>query len=250
MTDATLDAGAMKQRVLETIDGVSEDLRALSLDIHAHPELNYEEMHAHQVLTDYLEQQGFEVERGAFGMATAFVARAGSGAPTIAVLSEYDALPGIGHACGHNLIAISGIASGLALKEALGEGNGTILVLGSPAEEGGGGKIEMIEAGAFEGIDAALMLHPAPGDGAWVNMNAIQPLSVEFFGRNAHAAATPWQGLNALDALVHAYNRHLDAASADDARLPRAWRDHVRRREAQHHPRLHRSGVLRAGQGR
>ena len=94
----------------------------------------------------------------------------------------------------------------MALKEALGDGNGTIVVLGSPAEEGGGGKVEMIAAGAFESIDAALMLHPAPGDGAWVNMNAIQSLKVEFFGRNAHAAALPWQGLNALDALVHAYN--------------------------------------------
>ena len=206
MPDARLDTAAMKQRVQETIDGVSEDLRALSLDIHEHPELNYEEVHAHQVLTDYLEQQGFDVERGAYGMETAFVARAGSGGPTMAVLSEYDALPGIGHACGHNLIAISGVASGLALKEALGEGNGTIVILGSPAEEGGGGKVEMINAGAFDAIDAALMLHPAPGDGAWVNMNAIQPLAVEFFGRNAHAAATPWQGLNALDALVHAYN--------------------------------------------
>ena len=98
MPDARLDAAAMKQRVQEAIDGVSEDLRALSLDIHEHPELNYEEVHAHQVLTDYLEQQGFDVERGAYGMETAFVARAGSGGPTLAVLSEYDALPGIGHA--------------------------------------------------------------------------------------------------------------------------------------------------------
>lgn len=172
-------ATEMKQKVQDAIDAVSEDLRALSLDIHEHPELNYEEVHAHQVLTDYLEQQGFEVERGAYGMDTAFVATAGSGEPTLAVLSEYDALPGIGHACGHNLIAISGVAAGLALKEALGDGNGTIVVLGSPAEEGGGGKVEMINAGAFEPIDAALMLHPAPGDGAWVNMNAIQPLKVE-----------------------------------------------------------------------
>jgi amidohydrolase len=199
-------AATMKQKVQDAINAVSEDLRALSLDIHAHPELNYEEVHAHQVLTDYLEQQGFDVERGAYGMETAFVATAGSGEPRLAVLSEYDALPGIGHACGHNLIAISGVAAGLALKEALGDGNGTIVVLGSPAEEGGGGKVEMIDAGAFESIDAALMLHPAPGDGAWVNMNAIQALKVEFLGRNAHAAALPWQGLNALDALVQAYN--------------------------------------------
>ena len=200
------DAARMKETVQAAIDSVSEDLRALSLDIHSHPELNYEEEHAHGILTEYLEQQGFEVERGAYGMATAFSARSGSGSPTIALLSEYDALPGIGHACGHNLIAISGVAAALGLKEALADGEGTVVLLGSPAEEGGGGKIEMIDAGAFEGIDAAMMLHPSPGDGAWMSMNAIQALKVEFFGRNAHAAALPWQGLNALDALVHAYN--------------------------------------------
>lgn len=200
------DADKLKAAAQAAIDAVSEDLRALSLDIHAHPELNFEERHAHAVLTGYLEQQGFAVQRSAYGMETAFEARAGSGGPTVAVLSEYDALPGIGHACGHNLIAITGVAAGVGLKEAMGEGQGTVVVLGTPAEEGGGGKIEMIQRGAFTGVDAAMMLHPAAGDSVWANMIAIHALRVEYHGRNAHAGALPWQGLNALDALVHAYN--------------------------------------------
>jgi amidohydrolase len=158
------------------------------------------------VYPSFLEARGFDVRRGQWEMPTAFRAVAGSGSPTIAVLCEYDALPEIGHACGHNLIAASGIAAGLALKEALGEGIGTVLVLGSPAEEGGGGKVYMVERGAFEGVDAAMMLHPAPRSSAWPNIIAIQAMEVEFFGKNAHASAAPWEGTNALDALVVSYN--------------------------------------------
>ena len=190
----------------QVIDEASAELRRISLDIHAHPELNFQEHHAHALLTDYLESKGFEVTRGAYEMPTAFQAVAGSGSPTIAVMCEYDALPGIGHACGHNLIAISGVATALGLKAALGDGSGTIVVLGSPAEEGGGGKVFMIERGAFENVDAAMMLHPTPGDAAWANVIAIQSVEVDYFGRNAHASAFPWMGLNALDAIVMAYN--------------------------------------------
>jgi amidohydrolase len=138
-------------------------------------------------------------------MDTAFVARSGSGGPTLAVFCEYDALPGIGHACGHNLIAASGVATGMALKAALGEGNGTVLVLGSPAEEGGGGKVKMIDAGALDGVQAAMMLHPSPRDMAWANVIAIEQYRVFYQGRNAHASAMPWEGVNALDAVVTAY---------------------------------------------
>ncbi|MGH2633910.1 MAG: M20 family metallopeptidase [Tepidiformaceae bacterium] len=187
------------------IDSASAALRTLSLDIHSHPELNFEEHHAHDALTGYLETQGFSVERGAFELATAFQAVAGSGSPTIAVFSEFDALPGIGHACGHNLIAISGVATALALKAALGEGNGTVVLLGSPAEEGGGGKALMIERGALEGIDAALMLHPAPIGNALPHMIAAEHLEVRFHGKGTHAGASPWMGINALDAIVLAY---------------------------------------------
>jgi amidohydrolase len=196
----------LKATAQSAIDRVGAELRTISLDIHGKPELNFEEYHAHEVLTGYLEKKGFAVRRGAYEMATAFEAVAGSGGPTIAVICEYDALPGIGHACGHNLIAISGVAAGLALKEALGDGNGTVVVLGSPAEEGGAGKVYLIERGAFEGVDAAMMLHPSPGDSAWFKSNALHSLEVEYFGRNAHAGMSPWEGVNALDAMLLAFN--------------------------------------------
>lgn len=202
---ALRDLEQAKQTAERMIEAASSALREISLSIHAKPELNYEEHHAHAVLTDYLSAQGFAVERGAYGMPTAFKAVTGSGSPTIAVFCEYDALPGIGHACGHNLIAISGLATAIGLKAALGEGNGSVLVLGSPAEEGGGGKLQMIEAGALEGVDAAMMLHPSPADSAWPSMIALEQFTVEYFGRNAHAGASPWAGVNALDAMVVAY---------------------------------------------
>lgn len=202
---AVTDLERAKHVAERAVDDASSDLREISLSIHAKPELNYEEHHAHALLTDYLAAHGFAVERGAYGLATAFKAVTGSGSPTIAIFCEYDALPGIGHACGHNLIAISGLATGIALKAALGEGNGTVLVLGSPAEEGGGGKIQMMERGALSGVDAAMMLHPSPGDAAWPSMIALEQVNVQYFGRNAHAGAAPWAGVNALDAIVMAY---------------------------------------------
>jgi amidohydrolase len=201
-----VDLDEKKGRIRDVIEAHAAELEAVSLGIHGRPELNFHEYHAHDLLAGFLENKGFMVARGAYEMPTAFCAVAGSGSPTIAVLCEYDALPEIGHACGHNLIAASGVAAGLALKDALGEGNGTIIVLGSPAEEGGGGKVLMVEQGAFDGVDAAMMLHPSPNDGAWPSVNAIQTLDVEYFGRNAHAAARPHEGINALDAMVAAYN--------------------------------------------
>ena len=188
------------------ITAATASLRALSLDLHAHPELNYEERHAHAALTALLEGEGFQVQRGAYDLPTAFEARAGAGGPRIAFLCEYDALPGIGHACGHNLIAVVGVAAGLGLRAALAGRPGTIVVLGTPAEEGGGGKIRMIDQGAFASLDVAMMAHPAPVDAAWTNILAVHQLRVEFHGKNAHAAAYPWEGVNALDALVLAYN--------------------------------------------
>ncbi|MGE3073278.1 MAG: M20 family metallopeptidase [Dehalococcoidia bacterium] len=194
------------ERIDHAIDEASDSLRAISLDIHSHPELNFEEYHAHEVLTDYLDGQGFEIVRGAYTMPTAFKAVAGNGGPTVAVLSEYDALPGIGHACGHNLIAIAGIGAGIGLRAGLEGRTGTLVILGSPAEEGGAGKQILIEQGAFDGVDAALMAHPSPMDNATPKVQALQQLRVEYFGKNAHAAAMPWMGVNALDALVQGYN--------------------------------------------
>lgn len=194
-----------KKRAAAAIEAAAADLREISLSIHSQPELNFEEHHAHAVLTKYLEGQGFEVTRGAFGMPTAFSAVAGSGSPRVAILCEYDALPEIGHACGHNLIAISGVAAGLGVRAGLEPGHGTVVVLGSPAEEGGGGKILLIERGAFDGVDAAMMLHPSPSSSAWGNLIALQQLQVDYYGRNAHAGSNPWTGVNALDAMVLAY---------------------------------------------
>jgi amidohydrolase len=207
------DIEQARAAALAAIDTADGDLRDLSLDIHAHPELAHEEHHAHEVLTDFLEQRGFAVERGAHGLPTAFRAVAGSGDPTVAVLCEYDALPGIGHACGHNLIATSGVATGLALAEVLGEGDGTVVVIGTPAEERDGGKADLIRNGAFDDVDAALMMHPGgqsaqmpPGSvRVRAKPNALHALTVRYVGKNAHAAGRPWEGLNALDAMLHAY---------------------------------------------
>jgi amidohydrolase len=195
-----------KRRAREVVAAADADLRALSLAIHANPELGFEEHAAHDLLTGFFEERGFSVSRGICDLPTAFRAAAGSGSPTIAVFCEYDALPEIGHACGHNLIAAAGVATALGARAAIAEGEGTVVVLGSPAEEGGGGKVYLIERGALAGVDAALMLHPSPMDSATPLFNATRRLDARFHGRNAHAAARPWDGVNALDALVMAYN--------------------------------------------
>ncbi len=205
MSDSTAWSAA-----IDAIDAAAGSLTALSLDIHAHPEENYEEFHAHAALTSWLSDAGWDVRASAYGMETAFEARGGStsaNAPTLAVLCEYDALPGIGHACGHNLIAASGVAAGLGVAAAVEQSglDAAIRILGSPAEEGGGGKIRLIDAGAFADVGAAMMLHPSPGDMVRPSVLAIDTCMVEFQGRNAHAAAAPWEGRNALDALVLAY---------------------------------------------
>jgi amidohydrolase len=206
-----------RERLLAAIDNDDVSLRELSLEIHAHPELAFQEVHAHQVLTEYLEERGFEVTRGAYGLPTAFRAIAGTGSPIVVVLCEYDALPGIGHACGHNLIAMAGVAAGLGVKAAIEPGQGTIVVLGSPAEESGGGKVELIRKGAFEGVAAAMMVHPVGATGganaqvqarevrADVTSLAVDHVRVDYFGKEAHAGGRPWEGINALDAAVHAY---------------------------------------------
>ncbi|HJM89068.1 MAG TPA: M20 family metallopeptidase [Dehalococcoidia bacterium] len=201
------DLEARRETIRRAIDAASDELRVLNLDIHGHPEVRFEEEHAHAALTTFLDEHGFEVVRSAFGLPTAFRAVAGSGEPTVAIICEYDALPDIGHACGHNLIATAGIAVGLALQEAIEPGEGTIVVMGSPAEEGGGGKIAMIDEGAFDGIDLAMMLHPGNRtDTARSSSLANRRLDIDFYGVNAHAAARPWQGVNALDAMVLAFS--------------------------------------------
>ena len=200
-----MDLSAAKDRLRAEIDARADALLEASHLIHAHPELNYEERFAHDLLTQVLEDEGLEVERHAYGLETAFAARAGTSGPTIAVLCEYDALPGIGHACGHNIIATAGLGAGLAAAAIAEEAGGRVVVLGTPAEEGGGGKIKMAQAGAFEGVDAALMVHPAGYDVARMHVIAVQEVTATYTGEAAHAAAFPHKGRNALDAAVLGY---------------------------------------------
>ncbi len=199
--------------VTRAVQEARDELVALSLDIHAHPELNYEERHASGALADFLERRGFAVERGVGGVDTAFRATAGSGAPTVAVLAEYDALPDVGHGCGHNLIAISAVGAGIAANAAREGLYGRVVVLGTPAEEGGGGKIRLLDAGVFDGVDVALSSHP--GSNRTVIQTDIAPdetwslamvgYRYAFRGKAAHAAVAPYEGVNALNAVIRLF---------------------------------------------
>ncbi len=194
-----------KVRVCELIDAKAELLVDVSHQIHAHPELAFDEHFAHDLLCDTIEAEGLTVQRGAYGLDTAFEARAGTAGPVLAVCCEYDALPGIGHACGHNIIASAGLGAGLAAAAVADELGGRVSILGTPAEEGGGGKVYMIDRGAFDDVDAALMVHPADHDLLWMNTIAIHQVHVHYQGAAAHAAAAPHLGRNALDAAVLGY---------------------------------------------
>ncbi|KAJ5232538.1 hypothetical protein N7468_005494 [Penicillium chermesinum] len=178
------------------------DLRKINLDIHSHPETLYQEVYAHELLCDYFDKQGFTVERGAGGLPTAF--RASFGPETgaggqltraVAINLEYDALPILGHACGHNLIATAGVAAALGMAAAIKEGNlsGRVVAIGTPAEEGGGGKIKLIKAGIYKDIFCCLMVHA---------IMCGSELTIEYIGKPAHAMAAPWDGINALDAMT------------------------------------------------
>jgi amidohydrolase len=203
MSDARND---LKSRACARVDAERQQLTDLSARIHAAPELKFEEQRAAGWLSDYIEHCGFKVERGAYGLKTGFAARLGQGTPTVAILCEYDALPGLGHACGHNIIAAAGAGAAAAVAAVLGETGGSIVALGTPAEEGGGGKIIMGRLGAFDGIDAAMMVHPAGVDLPGMNVLAVNQVEVEYKGRAAHASAFPHRGINALDAMVTAYS--------------------------------------------
>ena len=195
-----------KQQLCAEVERRAERLVAASHDIWEHPELNFEERYAHELLTGILEEEGLEVERSAYDVETAFVARAGSDVPTVAVLCEYDALPEIGHACGHNIIATAGLGAGLAAAALADTLGGRVVVLGTPAEEGGGGKVFLAERGALEGVDVAMMVHPAGMDLIRMDVIAIHQLHIDYHGAAAHAAAFPHKGRNALDAAVLGYN--------------------------------------------
>jgi len=174
----------------------------LSHRIHAHPELGYEEHLAAGWVADVLTGAGFAVERGAAGLATALVGRSGPGPLHLVICAEYDALPRIGHACGHNVISAAAVGAGLALAPVASDLGLRISVMGTPAEEGGGGKLDLIEAGYFRDVHAAMMVHTWPSDHAEPELIAVQQLTVTYHGREAHAAGYPWLGINAADAMV------------------------------------------------
>lgn len=206
--------------IASTLDSLDPAFQEVNLSIHSHPELAYQEVFAHDKLTDFLEHNGFQVKRHAWGLDTAFEATFGSGGRQVVFCAEYDALPGIGHGCGHNLIATSSLAAFVSAARALQVTKlpGRLHILGTPAEEGGGGKIKLLEAGAFDppqDIAAALMSHPTTSgpssdglvyDGiAGTRSIAAYKTKVIFKGRASHAGAEPWNGINALDAAVAAY---------------------------------------------
>jgi len=186
----------------EALEREREPLIALSHRIHAHPELGFEETRAAGWLADALTDAGFTVDAGICALPTAFRARAGSGPLHVAVCAEYDALPAIGHACGHNIIAALAVGAALAAARVADDVGLTVHVIGTPAEESGGGKILLLERGAFAGMHAAMMVHPAPLDIVDPLTLALAQFDVHYTGRAAHASAFPELGVNAADALT------------------------------------------------
>jgi amidohydrolase len=186
----------------ERIEAERDSLLALSHRIHAHPEVGFEEERAASWLADALDAGGFRVTTGVGNLPTAFLARAGSGPLHIAICAEYDSLPGIGHACGHNVIAAMAVGAGLAAARIADEAGLTVSVIGTPAEEGGGGKIMLLERGVFDGVHAAMMVHPAPVDAVEPPVLACTQFVVRYTGKEAHASAFPERGINAGDALT------------------------------------------------
>ena len=193
------DRKATAQREL---DAQLTGLVDLSHTIHSHPEVAFEEERAAAWVGESLAAGGFDVESGVCDLPTALIATAGSGPMVVGVCAEYDALPGIGHACGHNVIAASAVGAGLALAPLADDLGITVKVIGTPAEEGGGGKIYMLERGAFDGVDAAMMVHPGPAELIQMPCLAVSHFDVHYTGREAHASAFPEAGINAADALT------------------------------------------------
>ena len=212
----TVPKEQLAERSNSVIESSKQGLFDLSRDVHAHPELNYQEFYSSDVLAGFLEGHDLTVERGVGGIETAFRATipgGGGGGPTIAVLAEYDALPEIGHGCGHNLIAMAAMGAALGLQANAKDLPGTVMVIGTPAEEGGGGKIRLLEAGVFDGVDATLSSHPfsnrtiVPATAARGESWSLAMVGYRYMyhGRAAHAAAYPEAGINALNAVIHLF---------------------------------------------
>ena len=202
------ELNSLKKQLSSKIDEYSKRLIEISEFIHGNPELGFEEYKSSKILIEDLQKNDFFVEKNTAGLKTAFkaVARGKEGGPAIAFLAEYDALSGIGHACGHNIIGTASLGAGIAVKSIIKKLNGSVYVFGTPAEEGGGGKIKMLEKGAFEGIDVSLMMHPFNKTYTFLPSLAVKPIEFIFHGKAAHAAISPEEGINALDAVVQTYN--------------------------------------------
>jgi amidohydrolase len=201
-----LEIDDIKSEIICEVETHRQELVDLSRRIHDNPELGFHEYKAAEWLTDYLKLQGFNVDRGIYGLETAFRATYGRGRPVIAFLAEYDALPEMGHGCGHNLIAVSSAGAGVAARLAFELYGGTLAVIGTPAEELYGGKVTMAQRDAFADLDAAMMVHPGSHDAALTDSLACQGLDIQFFGKAAHAAGRPESGINALEAMILSFN--------------------------------------------
>jgi amidohydrolase len=198
----------VNSRLARFIDENADRFVAIAQEIGHHPELGFQEVLAQRLLTEPLTGAGFAVETGLADMATSFRAtwRGSANGPTIALLGEYDALPGLGHACGHNLMGTASVFAGLALRQVWPDLPGTVQVIGTPAEEGGGGKVLMVDAGVFEDVDAAMIFHPTAGQNMVHRGGlACQDITFTFHGKTAHAAAAPWNGVNAIDAVIQTF---------------------------------------------
>jgi len=201
----------LKSRIFDAIDNHTERVIALAKEIHAKPEIGNEEVFASGVLSEYLREFGFQVDLGVAGHDTAFYAVKDSGieGPTIAFLAEYDALPGLGHACGHNIIGTTSVVAGIGLSEVLAETGGKVVVLGTPAEEGGpngSAKGSFVRHGFLENVDVALMIHPSGRTSLTGPTLAVDPLDFHFYGKSAHASGSPEKGINALDSVIQLFN--------------------------------------------
>ncbi|MCX2824590.1 M20 family metallopeptidase [Bacillus pseudomycoides] len=207
----TTQVTSHRNSITESIERNREKYLKTSHDIHANPEIGNQEFFASRALSLLLGSAGFQLQHNIAGHETGFIARKSSGkqGPTIAFLAEYDALPGLGHACGHNLIGTISVAAAIALSETIEEIGGEIVVFGTPAEEGGpngSAKASYVKAGLFNNIDAALMIHPSGKTATTSPSLAVDPLDFHFYGKSAHAAASPEEGINALDAVIQLYN--------------------------------------------
>jgi amidohydrolase len=209
----------LKASVVEVVDSRRQELVDMSLQIHANPELLFQEFKSSKLLADYLRENGFTVEYPAYGLETAFKATIGEGTPRIGIMAEYDAIPEVGHGCGHNIIGTAAAGAAVALAPVIKELGGQVIVFGTPAEEGGNGKELMAKQGAFNELDAAMMIHPFNFDMLYYDCGTITLISVEYFGKAAHPS-TPEKGINALDAMLvgfGAYNTLQQKILADDS---------------------------------